>query len=89
MLQNASTREKRARMRVSANFLQNALYGLKRMQKKIWDDLEHFKFLRARKRAHERARAHFRTFIDLKLTGRILILIVINMNEKLLSVMKI
>ena len=26
--------------------------------KKIWDDLEHFKFLRARKRADKRARAH-------------------------------
>ena len=51
--------------------------------KKNWDDLEHFKFLRARKRAH------LGTFIDLKLTGRILILIVIIMNEKYFSVMKI
>ena len=50
--------------------------------KKIWDDSEHFKFLRARKRADERARAHLRTFIDLNLTGRILILIMIIMNRK-------
>ena len=57
--------------------------------KKIRDDLEHFKFLRARKRADERARAHLRTFFELKLTGRILILIVIIMNEKYFSVMKI
>ena len=57
--------------------------------KKIVNDLEHFKFLRARKRAHERVRVDLRTFFDLKLTGRILILFMINMNEKLLSVMKI
>ena len=71
------------------DFLSNTSYGLKRMQKKIWDDLEHFEFLRARKRADERVRAHLRTFIDLKLTGRILILIMLIMNEKYVSVMKI
>ena len=89
MLQNASTRKKRARMRVSVIFCQMLHMAWNVCKKKIWDDLEHFKFLRARKRADERARAHLRTFIDLKLTGRILILIMINMNEKLLSVMKI
>ena len=34
-------------------------------------------------------RTHARAFFDLKLTGRILTLIMINMNEKCLSVMKI
>ena len=90
MLQNASTRKTRARMRVSAIFYAKCSIWPETYAKKIWDDLEHFKFLRARKREHdERARAHLRTFFDLKLTGRILILIVIIMNEKLLSVMKI
>ena len=88
MLQNASTRKKRARMRVCVIFFKCSIWP-ETYAKKIWDDLEHFKFLRARKRAHERVRAHLRTFFDLKLTGRILILIMINMNEKLLSVMKI
>ena len=91
MLQIASTRKKRARMRVSMIFLSNAPKWPETYAKKILDDLEHFKFLRARKRADERARVHLRTFIDLKLTGRILILIVVglHMNEKFLSVMKI
>ena len=88
MLQNASTRKTRARMRVSAIFYQ-MLHMAWNVCKKNWDDLEHFKKFRARKRADERARANLRTFIDLKLTGRILILFMINMNEKLLSVMKI
>ena len=57
--------------------------------KKIWDDLEHFKKFRACKRADKSVRAFFRAFFGLKLTGRILILIMVNMNEKLLSVMKI
>ena len=34
--------------------------------KNVWDDLEHFKFLRARKRADERVRAELLTFIDPK-----------------------
>ena len=84
MLQNGSTRKKRARMRVCVSFLSNAPYGLKRIQKKFGMIKSILKFLRARKRADERARAHLRTLIDLKLTGRILILIVIIMNEKLL-----
>ena len=84
MLQNASTRKKRARMRVERDFFVKCSIWPETYAKKIWDDLEHFKFLRARKRADKRARAHLRTFIDLKLTGRILILFMINMNEKLL-----
>ena len=84
--QNAQKTRAHARL---SDFLSNAPYGLKRMQKKFGNDLEHFKFLRARKRAHKRVRADLRTFFDLKLTGRILILFMINMNEKLLSVMKI
>ena len=59
------------------------------MQKKMADDFEQFKILRARKRAHERVRAFLRAFIDLKLTGQILTLILIIINEKFLSVMKI
>ena len=78
----------RAHARVRDFFIKCSIWP-ETYAKKIWDDLEHFKFLRARKRADERVRAHLRTFIDLKLTGRILILIMINMNEKLLSVMKI
>ena len=78
----------RAHARVR-NFFIKCSIGPETYAKKNWDDLEHFNFLRARKRADERARAHLRTFIDLKLTGRILILIMINMNEKLLFVMKI
>ena len=35
MLQNARTRKKRARMRVLSDFLSNAPYGFKRMQKKL------------------------------------------------------
>ena len=78
-------RKKRARMRVLLDFLSNAFIWPETYAKKNWDDLVHFKFLRARKRADERARAHFcARFIDLKLTGRILILFMINMNEKLL-----
>ena len=49
--------------------------------KKIGNDLEHFKLLRARKRAHKRVRADLRTFFDLKLTGRILILFMIKMRN--------
>ena len=78
----------RAHARVRNFFIKCSIWP-ETYAKKFWDDLEHFKFLRARKRADERARAHLRTFIDLKLTGRILILIVIIMNEKLVSVMKI
>ena len=40
-------------------------------------------------RALTRGRTHARAFFDLKLTGRILTLIMINMNEKCLSVKKI
>ena len=74
--------KKRARMRVLHDLLSNAPNALKNMHKNIWDDLEHFKFLRAPKRADERVRAHLRKFIDPKLNGRILILIMIIENEK-------
>ena len=77
-------RAKNARACAWARFFIKCSIWPETYAKKIWDDLEHFKFLRARKRADERARAHLRTFFDLKLTGRILILIVIIMNEKLL-----
>ena len=82
-------RAKNARACAWARFFIKCSIWPETYAKKIWDDLEHFKFLRARKRADERARAHLRTFFDLKLTGRILILIVIIMNEKYFSVMKI
>ena len=62
--QNAQKTRAHARL---SDFLSNAPYGLKRMQKKIGNDLEHFKFLRARKRAHERVRADLRTFFDLEI----------------------
>ena len=75
MLQNAI-----ARTCVRA-FFAKCLKWPKTYAKWIWDDLEHFYFLRGR--------THARTFFDLKLTGRILTLIMINMNEKCLSVMKI
>ena len=55
MLQNASTRERRARMRVCMIFLSNAPYGLKRMQKKIgmiWSILNFCARVNARKNAH-------------------------------------
>ena len=82
-------RAKNARACAWARFFIKCSIWPETYAKKIRDDLEHFKFLRARKRADERARAHLRTFFDLKLTGRILILIVIIMNEKYFSVMKI
>ena len=81
MLQIASTRKKRARMHVCMIFLQMLNMALNVCKKKL-GRLEHFKFLRAGKRADERARVNLCTFIDLKLTGRILILIMIIMNEK-------
>ena len=81
--------KKRAKMRVLRDFLSNAYNGLKRMQKKFGMILSILNFC-ARVNARTNAYAQdLRAFIDLKLTGRILILIMINMNEKLLSVMKI
>ena len=82
----------RAKMRAHArvrNFVIKCSIWPETYVKKIWDDLEHFKKIRARKRADKSVRAFLRAFFDLKLTRRILILIMINMNEKLLSVMKI
>ena len=82
-------RAKNARACAFEWFLVKCSIWLETCAKKNGNNLEHFKFLRARKRAHERVRADLRTFFDLKLTGRILILFMINMNEQLLSVMKI
>ena len=76
MLQNAITREN-ARACACASFFAKCLKWHETYTKKIWDDFEHFYFLRAR------------AFFDLKLTGRILTLIMLNMSKKCLSVMKI
>ena len=59
------------------------------MLKKFKTILSNLKILRAHLRAHVSVRAFLRAFIDRKLTGPILTLMVINMNEKLLSVMKL
>ena len=74
-----------ARKGVRTQNSRNAWNGLKRTL--IWSksDYEHFLFLRAPTRGRTRTRA----LIDLKLTGRILTIIVINMNEKWFTVMKI
>ena len=74
-----------ARKGVPTQKFRNAWNGLKRTL--IWSksDYEHFLFLRAPTRGRTRTRA----FIDLKLTGWILTIIVINMNEKWFTVMKI
>ena len=77
------------RTRVLRDFLWNAYNGLKRMPKKFRTILMQFKILRAHLRAHLRVRAFLNAFIDLKLTRQILTLIMTNMNEKWLSVMKI
>ena len=54
------------------------------MQKKNSDDFEQFKNFTRTLNARTNAYAHFlRAFIDLKLTGQILTLIMINMNEKI------
>ena len=82
-------RAKNARACAFECFFVKCSIWLETCAKKIGNDLEHFKFLCARKCAHERVRADLSTFFDLKLTGRILILFMIKMNEKLYSVMKI
>ena len=74
-----------ARKGVRTQNSRNAWNSLKRTL--IWSksDYEHFLFSRALTRERTRTRA----LIDLKLTGRILTIIVINMNEKWFTVMKI
>ena len=76
---------KRARMCVRAFFC--------KMLKMAWNvckmNLGRFWAFLFFARALTRGRTHARAFSDLKLTGRILTLIMINMNEKCLSVMKI
>ena len=62
MLQNASTRKKTCAQCAWARFFIKCSIWPETYAKKIWDDLEHFKFLRARKRADERAHARLRTF---------------------------
>ena len=76
---------KRARMCV-CEFFAKCLKWPQTYAKKIWHDFEHFYFLRARWRADVRMRARFLTW---NWRGRILTLIMINMNRKCLSVMKI
>ena len=76
---------KRARMRVCAFFCE--------MLKMAWNvckmNLRRFWAFLNFARALTRGRTHARAFFYLKLTGRILNLIMINMNKKCLSVMKI
>ena len=80
---------KRARMRVCVFFYIKCSIWPETYVKQIWDDLEHLKKIRARKRANKSVRAFLRAFFDLKLIGQILTLIMINMNEKWISVLKI
>ena len=78
MLCNGVTREN-ARASVCARFFIKCLKCPETYANKIWDDFEHFEILRAHWRA---GRSRMRAFFDLTLTGRILTLIMVNMNEK-------
>ena len=85
MLQNTITREN-ARACACARFfckmLKMAWNVCKKNLRRFWAFLNFAREL-------TRGRTHARAFFDLKLTGRILTLIMINMNEKCLPVMKI
>ena len=85
ILRSAVTDEN-ARKCAFARFFIKCLLWHETYAKWIWDDLEQFKNLRAHWRADIRACARF---FKLILIGRILTLIMINMNEERLSVMKI
>ena len=61
MLPNAITRTKRPRMRC-AWFLVKCAIWPETYAKKIWDDLEHFKFARALERARTRTRAFVHSY---------------------------
>ena len=60
-------RAKNARACAFQRFFVKCSIWLETCAKKIGNDLEHFKFLRARKRAHERVRADLRTFFNLEI----------------------
>ena len=77
---------KRARICVCALFFAKCLKWPETYAKLILRRFGAFLFFA---RALTRGRTHARAFFDLKLTGRILTLIMINMNEKCFSVMKI
>ena len=85
ILRSAVTDEN-ARKCAFARFFIKCLLWHETYAKWIWDDLEQFQNLRAHWRADIRACARF---FKLILIGRILTLIMINMNEERLSVMKI
>ena len=85
MLQNNITREN-ARACACASFFAKCLKMASNVCKKNLTRFWAFLFFA---RALTRGRTHARAFSDLKLTGRILTLIMINMNRKCLSVMKI